>query len=479
MAITYTQLTSSFRTDHGAVDASPTLIGSGTNWRCGGGTFRFRVVLQVSGTGTPATTTWNLLIQKNGSGGYGALGGSTGIVASVSASTDPDQTAVTVQRLASGAGSWANGYYSTDGIVNSHQFASGTFTELEFGLGIDLANCVAGDFWDFRLYRGSTALTYTGTTIRLSVLKLDIAKGAFVLTGHSPAIGTGTALSTGSFGLTGNTASLTYGGPGATYTLSIASASFSWAIADLITRDMGMNADTNAFSLTGSSAGLTYAQSGSYSLTLDKGAFNWGIANLITREIVAPSLDTGTFSLSGQAAGLSYSGGYKINLDTGIFHFIGADGIRDYTLGVNSGSVALTGNAETLKFYNLPIATGTFALSGKAITVGTGFAPARGLFALTGNQLSIHRTYEMPVGSGTYILVGQDIGMEDLPPNPALQLWSGPFNMVGHGMGMVVTRNISLGSGSFAMSGTASDLAKSGNTITINPLLALRLRAHA
>jgi hypothetical protein len=134
------------RTDSGTVDGTPTwaaaedtpgAVAPGTN---------FRVRVSIENTGT-ASESFSALanIQRCGYSQVLSIGGTQ--IATSNASSDADGTAVTVQRLTSATGSWANGIYDENATV-SGSLTNGFFTEYETALVLNSGVGIGGgEIW--------------------------------------------------------------------------------------------------------------------------------------------------------------------------------------------------------------------------------------------------------------------------------------------------------------------------------------------
>ena len=161
-----------WRKDTGAVDATPYWdAAEDTNIvsAAGGGASRRRLRFVVENTGATGTTKWSVYYSKDSGAYTKAISGDVYNVSD--ASTDADETAVTVQRLTAGSGSWQNGVYDESGETADFSLAGGSFTEVEFGLyhGITLNST-----YDFRLYADTQAVPASVTPRVIGVPWHDI-----------------------------------------------------------------------------------------------------------------------------------------------------------------------------------------------------------------------------------------------------------------------------------------------------------------
>lgn len=152
------------RSDTGTVDAAPTwhanedtsaAITVGTAWR-------IRAAVENTGTGSDTISTIGATASGGGiiRCGYAAAAwsGLANVINGADAGASADATAVTVQRLTSGTGSFANGVYDENETM-SQAVANGNFTEVETGLvmtgGASTQGVGGGETWTCR-YDGLT-----------------------------------------------------------------------------------------------------------------------------------------------------------------------------------------------------------------------------------------------------------------------------------------------------------------------------------
>src|SRR6516165_535723 len=106
MPANYEQLQARFRIDTAAVNTAATWGAAlNTAWRqAPGSDFRVRFTIQTTGSsGSAAASTENLYVSKN-AGAYVAVGGTSGILPSTTASVSADETVISSAQLPAGTG---------------------------------------------------------------------------------------------------------------------------------------------------------------------------------------------------------------------------------------------------------------------------------------------------------------------------------------------------------------------------------------
>jgi len=144
VAITTVQTRYRFRTDTLTVDSGSAVWGAAENTTFvptpnnRNVAFRLRFEIQNTGSTTTGATAWNLFCSKNG-GAYAQLTSSStiGCKLSSAASSDADNTSLTVRRLTADSGTFTNGQYDNSGTTANITMAAGSVTELEFGIILD------------------------------------------------------------------------------------------------------------------------------------------------------------------------------------------------------------------------------------------------------------------------------------------------------------------------------------------------------
>lgn len=145
------------RSDGGGVDDTPTWIAAeDTSFGVTVGT-AFRIRIGVENTGT-ANDTINVPDTTRGISrcGYSSLAYSSlgNVINAADASTDIEGANVTVQRLTSGTGTFANGSLDENEVF-AHVINNGNFTECEFGVvltgGASTIGVGGGETWTFQL----------------------------------------------------------------------------------------------------------------------------------------------------------------------------------------------------------------------------------------------------------------------------------------------------------------------------------------
>ena len=165
----YNQKHFRWRRDSGAVDATPAwnVAEDSSPVLTAGGAVRRRVRFVVDNTGSSGTIKWQLYYSKNG-GAYTQITNITEVRLGVTdVSTDVDGTAIAVQRLTAGSGTWQNGMYVESNPTADFTLAGGAYTEIEFGLYID---ATLGSFYDLQLYASGAPINSYDVTPRFYVM---------------------------------------------------------------------------------------------------------------------------------------------------------------------------------------------------------------------------------------------------------------------------------------------------------------------
>ncbi len=222
-ATTYTQEDTRARNDDGTISTA-TYMGSGNNENQSidiDTIFRWRMVIQVGGMDA-GDRNFTLFAQKNGAGGYAQiLSSSTGGLRLINDANSIADDSVTVQGIGDGTytSGTSNGYCdgTTDddtGVVN---IAAGEEGEVEFCLQMPDGEAADTDYWDLRVYRGTTAFdTYTNTprvTAVATGFTLTADQGSLTLSGLAAGLEADRQLvaAQGSISITGLAANLDHG----------------------------------------------------------------------------------------------------------------------------------------------------------------------------------------------------------------------------------------------------------------------------
>ena len=178
-AATYTQGDSQFRNDNGTI-ATATYIGAlNSDQSIDIDTvFRFRSVVQVSGMGS-GSRNYTVFAQKNGAGGFTQVTAARtdGIQLADDANSIADDSDITSADATIGSGTYTTtgieaGYCdgTTDDDTGSVDINAGEEAEVEFCLQMQ-SPAVDTDYWDLRIYRGTTALdTYPGADMTVTAV---------------------------------------------------------------------------------------------------------------------------------------------------------------------------------------------------------------------------------------------------------------------------------------------------------------------
>ena len=504
MPASYEQLQARFRIDTAAANTAATW-GAALNaaWtRAPGADFRIRFTIQTTGSsGAAAASTENLYTSKN-AGAYVAIGGTSGILASATASASADETSISSAQLPVGTGVFVNGVYDSSGATNSFTIPRGDYTEVEYGIKIDPANSVPGDTFDFRVYRGASVQSLYSNTPRITATGVNLAGGSYALNPGGVA-GTMTfarphknmAAGFGAYAfnianlvttsVTGSTAiPLAYapfsysGGPnttlnyypigGASHPFPIPGGTYAWNIANTVT--------------TSSTAGRV--------LYPDVGHYAWSIANQVTTSVTGVThslpLDIGHYTLTGKPVTLTKpiaNSLYGVSIATlGVDHIVslttGAYGVtgRPITFGriaiLASGSYSLTGFQITARRTHLAVLNGgAYSLSGTQMTLAKFGHPQMGAgigtYAVSGPLPVLKSSRTMLLGYATYALIGSSIGPTS---TRSLNLAFGPYSLTGLSSILDRThRYMTLAGGSYSVAGQLMGFKSGPHTIYPTP----------
>jgi hypothetical protein len=167
----FTQVSFRWRSDNGSETGAAWIANQNAGYSNGveGNTYRIRFRIDETGGSYGWTSyVWNLYAQKNGAGGYAAVTASTAVQFKTS-SYFADGDDCTAQ-LTGGTGTFVtdnNGMKETTGGATNSGTAGYLF-ELEWCIYLDPAQMVPGDYFDLRVYRGTTALTAYSATPRIT-----------------------------------------------------------------------------------------------------------------------------------------------------------------------------------------------------------------------------------------------------------------------------------------------------------------------
>ena len=172
-ALAFAQVTHCFRNDNGSeVNASYRQAEGADDTIPAGSNFRLRFKIDETGGGTAwSNITWNLYYQKNGSGGYVPVTADTPVRFALS-DYFADHDDCTGQ-LTGGTGGWVtdnNGMAEAAGVTNSG--TKGYLFETEWCLIGNPASITEGDYFDFRIYNGSSAIAAYTDTPRATITKI-------------------------------------------------------------------------------------------------------------------------------------------------------------------------------------------------------------------------------------------------------------------------------------------------------------------
>ena len=189
------------------------------------------------------------------------------------------------------------------------------------------------------------------------------------------------ACALGTFSLSGKATGLVRG-----RTLACVVGTYSLAIADLVTRALGLSEITGAYALTGQAATLTYSHivGSTYTLGCARGTYSFAIADTVTfgQNFVASA---GTYALTGLPTVRKFTIGIAPGAYTLFGSAVGLSKTGAKSLFVNTGSYALNGVAANLvkgSRYTLVAAPGAYSLSGKTRTIARTLACGAGVYTL-------------------------------------------------------------------------------------------------
>jgi len=396
VAVNCTQSRFRFRSDTLTVDSGSVVwaAAENTNWVPTpvqqGTPFRLRIEVGNTGSTSTGAQAWNIFVQRNGAGGYAQVTSSgTYVQSSSAASSDADNTSLTVSRLTSdfntGTPAFVNGQYDNSGSTGNITLGIGSTnnqrTELEFGLVLT-SSCLAGDFFDFRVYRGtSTALNTYTVTPRVTVTQAaftatSIASGSAGFANSQPTLETtytftATNLATGAAGFTNSIITQLL------YANSIASSSAYLDIANFPNPPIATSLATSSPRLA-SQPSLTLATSLT-ATSIASGSASLGTPNVICG--VATSLASGADNLGLPPLATTY-------IFTATSLAVGAAGLGNPAIaqvnGLSAASLA-TGAASL----GTPNTICGVATSLAASAAGLGLPPLATTYSLTGTSLAV------------------------------------------------------------------------------------------
>lgn len=175
-AATYTQEDSQFRNDNGDINTATYIGALNSNQSFNVDTvFRWRGVVQVGGMAV-GNISFRVFAQKNGVGGYLEITTSStnGLQLANDANSIPDDE-TTDQEIGDGTYTTGDSEGYEDGTstvgTGNVDFGTGEEAEIEFCLQMPSGDANDGDYFDLRIYRGTTALnTYPGSDPRATAI---------------------------------------------------------------------------------------------------------------------------------------------------------------------------------------------------------------------------------------------------------------------------------------------------------------------
>jgi hypothetical protein len=454
MPASYEQLQARFRIDTAAVNTAATWGAAlNTAWRrAPGSDFRIRFTIQTTGTsGAAAASTENLFVSKN-AGAYVAIGGTSGILASATASASADETAISSAQLPVGTGVFVNGVYDSTGATASFTIPRGDYTEVEFGVKIDTANASPGDTFDFRVYRGATPQnTYTATP-RITALGVNLASGSYSL---NPG---------------GVAGSITFRRPNRTIPANTGAYAFS--IANIVTAQLGYVTSLAyaPFNYMGREINLNHVGTGaSHSIPLGAGSYAWSIANSVGTSVVSgpvllPNIGHYAWSIANQVTTSVTGATYIIPLTSGSYALVGRAPGKAVAANYVSNTVSIATVGKDIIISTTP---GIYSLVGRPITFAHIAVLDRGTYSVTGFPVTVKRTHLAILAGGAYVLNGTQMSFAK-PGHLTFGAGVGTYAVSGPLPVIKSSRTMALGFGSYSVVGRAVTINSNRSLIAAN-----------
>ena len=514
MPASYEQLQARFRIDTAAVNTAATW-GAALNaaWtRAPGADFRIRFTLQTTGTsGSAAASTENLFVSKN-AGAYVAIGGTSGILPSATASSSADETAITTAQLSLPSGVFVNGIYDSSGATNSLTIPRGDYTEIEFGVKIDPANSAFGNTFDFRVYRGASVQSLYSNTPRITSTGINLASGSYLVnpgasppamilsrpnrTIHSDQAGAysfkiANLVTTSVQGSTpinlayvpfsysgGPNTTLNYyatGGAGTPHPFPVAYATYAWTGPAYVSTsvisgrpplylDVGHYAWSPATQVTSSTSGATR------NIPLGSGSYAWSIANQVTTGS-GQQTPAGTGSYGWLIATLNVD---HIVVPTPVSYSVtGVQVTFRRTAALNYGSYGITGYQVTFRRARfMALDNGPYTLSGPPLgftRIGHYQMPLDGgAYALSGISPATKSARAMLLGYAAYTLSGRAINMFSARYFAAVD--TGSYSLTGFSSILdYKSRHMTLAGGVYSVAGQGMSFKSGPRTLFATP----------
>lgn len=192
--------------------------------------------------------------------------------------------------------------------------------------------------------------------------------------------------------------------------------------------------------------------------TFTAGANPW-FANMVAIKDVAGGgaysldIDAGSYALTGQAVTLTQA--KLVDASAGSYALTGQDVTltRALPLAVDAGTYTLTGQAVTLTHaWLVDAAAGSYALTGQdvALQYGKTINVDAGSYAVTGQDVTFDRTYALDVAAGSYALSGQAVSLE---LGRAIAADAGSYALTGQTVALDRTYVLDAAAGSYTLTG--------------------------
>lgn len=370
----------------------------------------------------------------------------------------------TTQQMTGGTGSFTAGRMWDD-ENGSDNTDIGNNNNAEFEWCVQAQSpAVNTDIVRLRVYKGSVALnSYTTLTWTIGTpgggsVTLTAATGSFGITGQAASLKFNRKLTAaqGSFTHTGQDASLKLN-----RRLAAAQAAFALAGQDASLKvARKLTAAQGSFAVNGQDASLKVARS----LPAAQGSFAISGQNATLKHDRKLSVGQGSFAIAGQDA--SIKAARILSAGQGSFSLTGQDATLRIgrTLTASAGSYAINGQNAGLRVNRLLGAShGSFAINGQAATfnVGRTLLASVGTFTVNGQDATLRYARRLVAGEGSFSLAGQAAQLLFARRIAAAE---GAYSLVGQAASIAFARRLAAAHGSYALTGIAATLTLSGAT---------------
>ena len=172
-------------------------------------------------------------------------------------------------------------------------------------------------------------------------------------------------------------------------------------------------------SLVGATRNVLEVQERNYALVLPSVAVEY-----ITKSVIHPFVrlagDSDSYALTGQVAALKLTKRVKAGAGSFTTAGFGAGSIRDYRIGTNAGTFALSGDAALLKYQRLPLVAeaSAFGFDGQdaGFFKGSTLVAALGSLTVSGNAAGSIRSYALSADAAAYEADGQAAVLDQAVP---------------------------------------------------------------